>query len=251
MEEKKKNNHIVLKILLILIVFAGGIVLGVYLDSETELFNKIEKKDTKEKNITKEKQKEAPLEVTDTVKTRLKKFITAATQYRASGSTRENFINGTTSLTKDIKLKMTNAAIYNDNKPTKNIVLSGEEINNLEGVKPDANEIVDIIKISDYNDTYKELFNEEPVYEINELQMNGCPAPMAINRAQGTMYLFHRCGGTTATSYEEKINSYDLDNDNYYVHQELSQTTPDGINTTTKLLWKFDKNLKFISTTVE
>ncbi len=80
--------------------------------------------------------------------------------------------------------------------------------------------------------------------------MLGCPSAQGMSRESDSIYLFSRCGGTTVMSYNTSITSYKFDGDNYLVYQkcELYDNASDTVEESYNLLWKFDKNLKFIST---
>lgn len=248
-KESKKKSGIVTVLIVIILVAAAG--LGGYLLGTRQIEKETPSSKTT-KNDKNNKEKVTQLEITDEVKTRLETFVTVAVAYRSTGMTRDKFIKGTDSIDTQTKLEMTNAAIYYNDKVTKNTIILGEEYQNISGVKPDQNEMVDTIKISDFDNTYKELFNEDPNYNIENLSLIGCPAPVAWNREMGKLYLLDRCGGTTVITYENKITSYDSDTKYYYIHQDLHEKNMvSNEENSTKLLWKFDKDLSFISNTVE
>ncbi len=239
----------IVMIILLIAFFGLGYALGA-----SNIFNEVNKNiidSTEEQNG---KTDNAKIKLTDTNKAKLEKFINVATSYNSLlGGTRDHFVGGTTTLPNEIKYKMTNIAVYADKKVTQDVTATEEIANKVSGLKPDYehNEVVDTLSVATFKSTYKELFNEEFTTKFEDsFDWGSCPAPMAIDNEAGILYYFHRCGGATAAKYEEKIISYDTDKDYYYVHQELTVTSPDE-NTTTKLLWKFDKNLSFVSTVKE
>ncbi len=249
MEEKKKSNGGLIVLIIILLLICIGMGAFIFVNKD-KLFvkatkdAKTEEKATKEVNTT---------EVTDEVKKKIERFIDIATTPDVGYGTYNYFIEGANGLTDKTKYRMTNTAIYQkDKKYTRNITLTDEEINGLTGTKPDKNEPIDIVMVSDFNEIYKELFNEEPQYEISDLKESGCPTPWAINKEKTKLVYFHRCGGTYGSDFERNNKSIDTDENYYYVHQELSET-PYGTNDTkkTNLLWKFDKDLNFVSTEKE
>ena len=65
--------------------------------------------------------------------------------------------------------------------------------------------------------------------------------------------MFYRCDGNAYSEYDSNINSIEEDNNYYYVHQEgsfkIDREVSDIIEY--KILWKFDKDLNFISTSRE
>ena len=244
MEETKKSNHIVLKIVLILIVFAGGVGLGIYLDKET----------TKEKQTKKETKEEDKLVLTDDIKNKIEYFIEVATIPEVGYGTYNYFVNGANGLTNQVKYRMTNNILFQKEKDkvVQNVKLDESEINEMVGIKPDKNEPVSIVKIEDFNNSYKKLFNEEAKYELEDLKDAGCPLPWAINKERGKIYYFSRCGGTYTADYERKVNSIEIKDDYYCAHQEINVTNYGGTETKKiLLLWKFDKNLNFVNTTLE
>ncbi len=111
-------------------------------------------------------------------------------------------------------------------------------------------ENVIVLKMSDFDNAYNEFFKEDASYTINELSILGCPSAQGMSRESDSIYLFSRCGGTTVMSYNTSITSYNFDGDNYLVYQkaELYNNASDTVEENYNLLWKFDKNLKFIST---
>ena len=245
MEEKKKSGFGT--ILIIIIVLAIGVGGGFYLSRylETESTGTSSKKTT-------DNNKAENLELTAAVKSKLERFINVATTPNVAISSEplKSFLNGLTDLTKQIKLTMTTTAIYNDKLVTSNVVASERIRNNIEGVKPEQNEEVDAISVAVYNNTYKELFGEEASYEFSELGSTGCPAPAGINNELQVMYLLHRCGGDSETTYERKITNYKSDAKYYYVNQTINEKNASG-TTEYKLTWKFDKDMKFVSATKE
>ena len=192
------------------------------------------------------------------VKERLSKFVSAASFYSDTGysSTAQNFINGTTSIDNDIKYKMTYNVIYKIDQDYKSdVVLTTEESNAMKRVfNDDINgESLDIIKLSLFNKTYEELFNEKPSYTINNLTNIGCPAPLGYNIELDRIYLFYRCDGNSYSEYDSFIASYDEDDKYYYVHQEGGFKTQkeESDIIVYKILWKFDKKFNFVSTSKE
>ena len=249
MEENKKSGKtglVVIIIILLLVICGMGAFLFI---NKEKLFSKeITKNETVEKTTKEIKN----LELTDEVKTKLERFTEIAVTPNVGYGTMDYFINGVNSIDTKTKQKMTHIAIYKDGKVTKDLTLSDEEASTLEGIKPEKNEIVDIVKVSDYKATYKDLFKEEANIDISELELTGCPFPGAINKEQDKLYYYHRCGGTSATTYDIKVTSIDSDKDYYYVHQEIVENNLATNETkTTKLLWKFDEDLKFISSEKE
>ena len=242
LEEKiERNTKHIWWLTIVMVVLLVAAALGGYLAGASRIANEV----VEQKEAVQEEKSTGPLELTDAVKTRLDKFVNVASKPNyTGGGTIDDFMGGLTSLTNEIKYKMTNVAVYQDNKVERDKSISTEEANRLTGLKPDANELVDKVKVADFDSTYKELFNENPSYTLDDLK-GGCPSPAAMDTENKVLYYFHRCGGS-GPEYNIKIASHDSDTDYYYVHEEITVS-----GTTTKLLWKFDKDFNFVSTSVE
>ena len=243
-EKVEKNSKNVVWLTIVIIVLLVAAALGGYLVGASRIANEVveQKENASEEQV---------LKVTNEVKDKIERFVEIGSYFDYSGNnTMEFFTKGTTDISKDIKLKMTRNAIYKDGSLKKDVVLSSEEASKLEGVKPENGEIVDTISKADFDKTYKGLFNEDAKYEFEELKNIGCPAPMAINKSTEVYYLYHRCGGTGMISYEGKVVSIDSDKDYYYANQEIIETNGQTNETKTiNTVWKFDKDLNFVSTT--
>ena len=246
MEEKKKGNISLLIFIVILFIACIGMGSFIFINKD-KLFEK-EKVET----IIEEDKKEKPAEVTSEAKERIERFINVATTLNHGSNFMAYFMDGATSLTQDIKYKLVNQALYNENKVEKNSTITPEEASTLEGIKPGNNEIVDIVKMTDYNEMYSSLFNEDGKYDVSGATFYGCPFPAAVNKDKTKLYYYHRCGGTGVIEYERTITSIELDGDYYIVHQKLiEKNLGTGENKTILLKWKFDKNINFVSSEKE
>ncbi len=244
MEEKKERKIGIIALLLVIILIIVAIVVFFVVNNSSNKETKTSKEETETKTLI----------VTKNIEKKLQKFVEAGSYYDDSGSntTVTHFISGTTELPKDIKLKMTRNAIYQAEKVKTNVILSEEEINNIQGEKPSTGEPVDVIEKDTLNNTYKELFNETVELSLSELEKIGCPVPMAVNKTSGAYYLFNRCGGTGALSYKVKVTHVSSDKDYFYAHSEITEIRGiTGEEKVTKLLWTFDKDLKFVNTKKE
>lgn len=239
-----KNNNLMIKAFILLFIFIIGMIgyvcyyRGVF-DNTT---NEDVEESSKEKNV----------------KEYLNRFISAASIYSDTGysSTAQAFYNGTNNIDSDIKYKMTYNVIYNiDNNYKSNVVLSTEEASKMTTIVPGdvSGEEVDVVKISEFNKVYEELFHEKPNYNINTISNIGCPSPLGFNNDLDKMYLFYRCEGNSYSEYESVITSIEEKDNNYYVHQEGSfkNSIEESDVIVYKVLWKFDKDLNFISTSRE
>lgn len=253
-KDKKKSWVLVTVLIVILLIAAvgGGFLVGAnYVSSKTLA----KKSEVKEEN---ENVQETGLDISvkasdKLVKERLEKFVLAGLDYNyANGGTYRHFANGTKSLSDEVKLKMTYFVTKTGNSQ---YTLTEEEINKLTGVKPSVDEPVMAMSKIEFDNNYKELFNEDaPEFDSEKMQFCGCPAPMAFNPETKIMYLLSRCGGTGTDKITSTINSFDSDEKYIYVHTEsrwedlsVSEEPPK----TTKLVWAFDKDLKFVRTKVE
>ncbi len=254
-----KNGKI--NIFLIIVIVLVVLILGVGLFIEIMVFNdkksdglkkgdfKVEDVDNKKDSVT----------ITSEVKKKLERFINAASIEDSITSdvvTATYFNKGVTSIDKNIKLKMVYNDLFRFGNPTSNHTLTQEEISNMDdttGIVNDptvVGENVIVLKMSDFDNTYKEFFKEDASYTINDLSSLGCPSAQGMSRKADSIYLFSRCGGTTVMSYNSSITSYEVDGDNYLVYQkcELYNNAENVVKESYNILWKFDKDLKFIST---
>ena len=238
------KNDIMIKSLILLFIFIIGMVL--YVCYYRGMFNNTNSS-TEDEEV-----------VVDKTEEKLSRFIQAASFHSDTGysSTAEAFYNGTTSIDNDIKFKMTMNVIYKiDHNYKSDVILSNEEISKMKRVFNDdiSGEAVDIVKISDFNKVYEELFHEKTNYSIDTIKNISCPSPWGYNGELDRLYLFYRCDGNAYSEYDSNINSIEEDNNYYYVHQEgsfkIDREVSDIIEY--KILWKFDKDLNFISTSRE
>lgn len=244
MEEKKKGNGGLIILIVILLLLCVGMGCFIFINKD-----KLFEKET-EKTISEKEKTEKTTEVTKEVKERIERFIDVATTLNYGNNVMPYFMDGATSLTQEIKYEVVNQALYIENKVEENIILTQEETSNLEGLKPDNNEEVDIVKMTDYNEMYESLFNEESKYDVSVF--NGCPGLGAVNKDKSKLYYFHRCGGTGSMEYERTIMSIELEDDYYIAHQKLIEKNLEtGENKTILLKWKFDKNINFVSSEKE
>ena len=246
-ENKQKNNAGLLIIIASLIVVCIGLC-GFIFMNRNNLFNTNKPKENK----TEEKEKKN-LELTDDVKTKLNRFVEVGSEDSyGSVQTAPFFYNGKSEILESEKLIMAYVDAVKISKKTEYRVLTEEEIQNIDGLKPETNEKVTILKVSDFEQSYKDLFDEDGDYKkLKDLGVKiGCPAPLGMDANAGNMYLYSRCGGTTNVKYSKEITSYDSDTEYYYVHQTMKYESQEETKEY-KVVWKFDKNIKFISTEKE
>ncbi len=256
MEKKKdkKKSWVLVTVLIVALLIAavgGGFLIGAsYVTSKT-MTKKSEVKEEQEEVVNGLAVSAKAMD--RLVKERLERFVLAGLDYNyANGGTYRHFANGTKSLSEEVKLKMTYSITKRMGGESP---VSEDVINRLEGTKPDAEEPASAMEKALFDRNYKELFNEEaPEFDAEKMMLSGCPAPMAYDKETGIMYLLNRCGGTGSDKITSTIKSFDSDEKYIYVHTEsrwedlsVSEEPPK----TTKLLWTFDKELKFIRTKVE
>ena len=243
----KDKKRFVIETIIIVIVFIIGLV-GYFLYNRGYFTSKSDNTDTdvvEESKIGKDNE-----EI-------LKRFITIASYYSDNGysTTADKFYNGTSSIDKDTRLKMAYNSVYNiDQKVKSDKKLSDNEIKSMTTNRNiDRNTAFVIIKISDFNKAYSDLFQENVSYTLEEISKIGCPMPVGYNKELDRIYLSSECMSLDYGDLDFIIKSYDFDNKYYYVHQEIDvKTGVEESNTLTyKVLWKFDSNFKFISTTKE
>lgn len=247
---KKSNGGLVVVIVLLLLIVLG--LGGFIFVNKDKLFNSNKTTDSGNEEVV---EKGKNLKLDTATKTKLERFVKAGTFTNPGGTnTIDYFKDGVTSITKMMKLKMAFINSYLiDKKGQRGVTLTEEERNAISGIKPDANETVSVLDKKDLDNEYKTLFGENPEYtyeEISGFKTLGCPAPLGWDATTGKLYLYSRCGGTSAHEYSSEITSYDSDTDYYYVHQ-VSKYVNSEETIEYKLVWKFDKDLKFVSTEKE
>lgn len=254
MEKTKNKNGGYLVTILIVLLLGAFLGFGFAMGSSHVLIMATEKKSTtKAKTTDNERDPNGGnvLEVTEQVKEELGRFIDVATT-PSTTSTIDYFREGANGLTKDVKFKMNNISLYTDKLVIQNMMISPSENGHISGIQPDSGEIVDAIQVSVFNNHYKELFHEDPSYTLDDLKSTGCPGPVALNDELQVLYFYHRCGGTSATTYERNVTSYNTDGDYYYATQEITENNmATGEIKKNTIKWKFDKDLNFVSTTKE
>lgn len=255
METKKEKKNIGL-IILVVILLVTCIGMGTFIFINRDKLTTKENTTIEEKNTDKTSN-----EVTNEEKAILERFIKAASiddDIVSEIVTAKYFNKGTTEITKEIKLKMAYNDIVNSDKKEE-YVLTDEDITQMTTTIPKEQlggngvsyENVTVIKTSDFEQAYKDFFNEDAIYSLDDIKDLGCPAPWGINKGLGNIYLFHRCGGVSLETYITEIVSYEKDRDYYLVHQKGGWSTEDKTEKTTKILWKFNKDLNFVSTEIE
>ena len=247
LKSKKKGVSGLAVFLLIILFLAAGLVGGWYVGHNNLL--QIGKETTKkeEKETTKETK-----EVSAEAKQKMDDFIDAATFFSYSMSnTAEKFYAGITNenVTPDMKVAMTYVKLLEMDKKSEQASEIPQNVS--EAVGGTANESATTVKISDYDEAYKSFFNEDPQYDTKN---GGCPYPRVVDKTTGKIYLFSRCGGSGPQGiFISKNISYDFDGNNYYVNQAVVFQKEVNIPSVkiNKIVWKFDKDLNFVSTTAE
>lgn len=257
----KKKNVFLIVIIVVLLLLCVGMGTFIFINKDKLLLKESPK--TKEEN---------PVVITDEIKSKLERFINAASHFNDDEIVTATYFNkGVTNISKQMKLKM----VYNDVVDLNGKDLAGkyEEITDdeLSGIQTSSSSggtemwkyvglPIGSIKISDFDNIYKQFFNEEAKYTIDELIDLGCPFPVGINKEYDKIYLSDRCGGTVygdaAPAYSHTIVSYDVINNNYVVEQiakDKLMYNNGAVETlkTYNIVWTFDKNLNFISTEVK
>lgn len=210
-------------------------------------------KDTKKEEGTVEKDTN---EISGEVKTKLERWVNIASNYDSvdtGTSTMQKFAKGVTKLDANTKLVMTYNAVMREKKifEQDTYELTKEDVNRMEsaiGKDQILNEPVHVMKISDFNNTYKDLFDEEASYTLEDIGF-GCPTPWGMDKSADSIYLFSRCGGTSPLYDESRIESISNGEDGYQVSQEIdiiNGAEQDKVEETYRITWSFDKNLKFV-----
>lgn len=257
MEGSKKSNTWL--VVLLILILGAAVGFGVYKWSSMNTKN-----DDKTKSEQKAETDVADDGISNEVKATLGKWVNVASDYNGVSSdisTLGTFAAGITSDKISAKTKLIMA--YNSVMEYKEIykqeyyILTADDISKMEATIKKSemnNEDVNIMKISDFDSAYKELFGVDASYTLKDLNF-GCPTPWGMDKSQDRIYLFHRCGGTSPLYSDKRIESYETDeNGGYSIHQTVdirNSEKQEGIEKTYKILWKFDKDLKFVSSEKE
>lgn len=250
-KKKGKGGLIVVIILILLVVaVAGGIGAKVLLDGKTTSKNESNSSKTKETIKEKEEEKEEK-EEEDThskeIEEKIIHFVKAGSHFDyGSDAIATQLHNGLTELSKEQKLLLTYFGVEDKFVGVEEVP---EKYKDDEYMKQNVKKIRDEIymmlqvKISDFEGEYKYLFNED-IGEYNVKEINGCPHPYLKDDELGVIFLSRNCGGTGNITFSSEIVKQTKDENYYYVYQKS------GFNGELKeVVWKFDLNGNFISTT--
>lgn len=251
-EPKKKSNAP-----LIILMFLIGIGLGFGANYGLSYLNKdVDKKESS--SVSEDKSEEKTTEVSADVKEKLGLFIEAASSsYSGRGSFMKSFVDGKTTFDSNDKYTLVYSVMYLKNLVTKDVIISPEEIKSIKDeklvnyFKTYADSQHDIMKASIFDYFYNYLFNETGEKKYADNVSVECPGQVGFNEETNNIYLGQECGGTGGFSYDQKIDSYEFDGENYLVHQSGTFIPNPGDKENIKLLWKFDKDLNFVSTEKE
>lgn len=254
-EPKKKSNAP-----LIILMFLIGIGIGFGANYGMSYFNI--GVDKKESSTTEDATKIDKLELTESAKAKMEMFIKSAT-ICSSGSAdcgiSKKFIEDVNKL--DNSAKYTIAWNYikfigNFEGDMTNDPLDYSKLDTylsketFDSIDPSGKVVLPFFKKSFYDNVYAQFFNEKPNYNVKDLESIGCPSPVAIDAENDKLYYYSACGGIGYAT-EGIVKSYDIDGDNYIVHSEITEYSVGEEDVVHKVLWKFDKDLNFISTEKE
>ncbi len=237
---KKKKGYVGLKLLIVLIICAGigfigyGIVKGM-------------SDKTKEPNVEYEKDLSG---IDSQTKAKLKEFVDVVSRYDFN-SGEGLVLEGTTSLSDGLKLDLAMSFAKDKIKKTD---LTKDEFESMTPLDDEysSEKEYGVLMISDYNSTYREYFQTDPVYKPDNIQGLGtCPFVLGMNDSLGKIYfLYDNCEDDNSESNDFKNNilTYELKDNNYVVTQEIQYVYTDSKQKERyNLIWTFDSNLKFIS----
>lgn len=251
-EPKKKSSAP-----LIILMFLIGIGLGFGANYGISYFNK--DADKKESSVTEDTTKTKKLELTESTKAKMEMIILSGGIAQTTGNwdVPKKFFNGTDQLDNQMKYVITwNFIKYYIGADGSKPLIEVNEITKMdtsfteEQLKNYSSEDFYSISKSGFDSIYKSFFNEEPNYTIKDLADLGCPSPMAIDSKNDRLLFVHACGGTGG-AISSVIKSYESDENTYMAHVETTESYADAGDTVHKVLWKFDKDLNFISTEKE
>ena len=253
-EQPKKKSNALLVILMLLI----GIGIGFGANYGMSYFNKdVDKKDG---SVTEDTTKTDKLELTESDKAKLEMIVGSAAICSSGGAncdTAKKYFDSIDKL--DNKMKYTivwNYVLRYLRADGFNTYTEPADVGKMETsftseqLKNYTTDDFYSISKSGFDNTYKLFFNETPSYSIKDLEDLGCPSPGAIDSNTNRIIFIHACGGT-GYGIGTTIKSFDSDENNYLVHAEIEESSIEDGNKTYKILWKFDKDLNFVSTEKE
>lgn len=254
-QPKKKSNA-----LLVFLMFLIGIGIGFGANYGMSYFNK--DVDKKESSVTEDTTKTDKLELLESTKAKMEMIVEAATRCSAGSGNCDmvkKFFDKVDKLDNEMKYTITwNTFLYlggligdRDSDvvdySAMDTSLTKEQYNLL---KPNDGLGFPVVSKSYFDNVYRQLFNEKPSYSIEDIDNIGCPSPIGVSESLDKIYYSNECGGT-GYAVSGKVKSFDVDGDNYLVHSEITESTAGKDDVVYKILWKFDKDLNFVSTEKE
>ena len=238
-KKKKKGSPIILLLLLVVLAVGGYYAYNTFLAGNIK-----EEKSTKTEKTSEgkeEKEKETEEKISEETKNRIKTFVEVGNYFNTMGYNLANdFYQGKNTITRNEKLKMAYIKSVYIDKRLSVVKELPEKVKQASDV--DLKEEPKSLLIEDYENAYKELFNEEiGTYEKTDIQ--GCPLVFYIDKEERIMYLVSRCGGSTDHTFSAETTKEEEKDGYYYVYQKAGY---DG--DLKQLIWKFDNKGNFVST---
>lgn len=261
--KKKKKKSTILAIVVVISALAIGV--GVYLLLGEYVFNKGKDKKGANKPDVEEK---ADTDVTDeAVRARLSRFVKAAS-FNDSKNTGVflDLAHGLGVLNTEQKVLITYYSLVKIDHAQTPI---GELPDKYYRIDIGMN-YVDELDIEAFNNEYRNLFIEEPTYDIEAITINGCPAIYKIDTELGKIYLNRECSEALNSTYVNSIGKITTDDEFYYVYQYIGEADYSSSKPVYKtirkkevidvdsfignedkfetLIWVFSKDFKFLGT---
>jgi hypothetical protein len=114
------------------------------------------------------------------------------------------------------------------------------------------------ISFSKFENKYKELFIEEPIYSERSIKQifNSCIILVHYDTELEAMFFglernTHKCGGSFSGGYSVTIDKYVKSYDGYKVYTSVSFISSEGIDEKPSVIWTFDDEYNFIKTEID
>ena len=262
-EENKKSNKIILIIVIIIVIICLGFFLVLKLCD-----NKDNNESNNNENTETPTNIDGKLVINDNIKNKLDEYINL--NFTSHGVVSNSIIDGTSELSQVAKESITYNSVSNQMVQLNKDQIPEKYRNNDYWVSDGI--IIYQLSLKTFEDEYKKIFNEEYKLDPEYYAIVGCPMVFNVDQELGYMFLSNQCGDTGPQRYLYLNYKYETDNDYYYVYQYIGYqkegseaNTIEYIKPKSKeivdvdsfsgneskfetLIWKFDKNLLFVST---
>ncbi len=246
MKNKMDKISLIIGIIILIFIVAVSMIFG---NSNNDLNSNTNS--TNEENETVNVEED---NVSMEIKKKLQLFIIAAYSYNeVTGSSDNIFYDGTKEINKETKLGMTTFALYWEKKVTTHYKLTQKDVSKMETKIEKAHlagNIMTVIKITDFDSMYNELFHEKVNYAFDDLNRM-LPESVGMDKSQNRIYILP--GMNMNNSPMITGITYNYDGKYYYAHVsgETYNFSEKKSYDSFKSLVTFDNDFRFISTVKE